>query len=291
VQNIDPVYFIQPLASIVISVGIVVFWYFRKHSSRWIILFSFGAYAGAIAIKEVLQFFTVQQVVGLFGYASVVTGLYLGLQTVFFEVGGAYIVARLTVSRWRLDRGDAQAYGLGLAMWENAGLLGVLPLISLVSVYAVLSTNMPIAQTVYSSVIKSQPALFDPPWQVLPLIALGSLERFSSLLIHLAFGWLCLVSAVSGKKKLFLVALPMGLVDAFVPYAGEVPLWVFELGVFAFALVCLFVAWRVTRGETGISEETQPVPGAPGPHVTEDGKGFPSQALQANAMQHERHKS
>jgi hypothetical protein len=154
-----------------------------------------------------------------------------------------------------------------------------------------LSMNSPIAQTVYSSISNGQPSLLYPPSQALPLVALGTLERFSSLLIHLAFGWLCLVSAVSGRKRFFLVALPMGLVDALVPFAGEVPLWVFELGLFAFALVCVLIAWRISRGEGGPREEAQLVSGAPAAPVTQDGKGFPSQALQANAMQHERHKS
>jgi hypothetical protein len=291
VQNIDLVYLGQPLVSIAFSVGILVFWYFRKHFSRWIILFSLVAYGGAIAIKEVLQFFTAHQIIGLFGYTSLVTALYLGLQTVVFEVGGAYIVARLTVSRWKVDRGDAQAYGLGLPMWENAGLLGVLGLINLVSVYVILSMNSPIAQTVYSSISNAQPALFYPPSQALPLVALGSLERFSSLLIHLAFGWLCLLSAVSGKKRLLLVALPMGLVDAFVPYAGQVPLWVFELGLFVFSLACVLIAWWLSRGEGGAGEEVQPVSSVPSPPVTADGKDFPSQAAKALEMQHERHKS
>ncbi len=265
-QNIDPVYLIQPAASIGFSVGILVFWYFRKRFSRGIILFSFVAYAGAIAAKEILQFFTTQTVISTFGYVSLATGLYLGLQTVFFEVGGAYLVARLSVSRWRLERGDAQAYGLGLGMWENAGLLGALSLMSLVSVYVVLSMTSPIAQTVYSTVNSTQPALFYPPAQALPLVALGSLERFSSLLIHLAFGYLCLIAAVSGKKRFLLVALPMGLVDAFAPYAGMVPLWVFELGVLAFSLVCVVIAWWISRGTT---ESAQPVLA---------GKDFPSPA-------------
>jgi hypothetical protein len=50
-----------------------------------------------------------------------------------FEVCLAYLVAWYVVSHGMLERKDAEAYGAGLAFWENAVLLGILSLISLVA--------------------------------------------------------------------------------------------------------------------------------------------------------------
>ena len=47
-----------------------------------------------------------------------------GLQTVVFEVAGAFLVARFAISRGEMKRNDAVAYGLGLAFWGERRLPG-----------------------------------------------------------------------------------------------------------------------------------------------------------------------
>ena len=64
-------------------------------------------------------------------------------------------------------------------------------------------------------------------------------------MIHIAWGYLC-VMAVYRKKKLFLIALPMGFVDFLVPFASG-SLILFEVVVFALAVLSVFVAWYATK--------------------------------------------
>src|SRR5208283_3554811 len=100
----------------------------------------------------------VTTVTNYFGSQSVWLGVYFGLQTVFFEVGLAYLVVWYVVSHGMLEKKDAEAYGAGLAFWENAVLLGILSLISLVAYYSILSSNTPLAQTLYGQLNKNAPS-------------------------------------------------------------------------------------------------------------------------------------
>jgi hypothetical protein len=196
----------------------------------------------AIALKEVVQLFTAQAFLAEFGAHSAAAGAYYGSQTVVFEVGLAYAVAWFLASKSKLDADDAEAYGLGLSLWENGALLGVLPLANLVAVYAILSSDTALAATVYTQISSTQPALFYPAAEALPLVGLGVLERVSSLLIHFSWGYLCVMAAVFHKKRYFLLALPMGMIDFFVPFAQSLTLPVFEGLIFGLSVVSVAVA-------------------------------------------------
>ncbi len=119
------------------------------------------AYVGAIVLKYLVQIPTETWVVESFGATSFAFALYLGLQTVAFEVGGAFLVAHYAVSKAKFESKDAEAYGIGLAFWENGVLLGALPLINLLASYVLLASNM--SETLASQMSNSQPALFYPP--------------------------------------------------------------------------------------------------------------------------------
>ena len=214
---------------------------------RAVLILSFLAYAGAIAIKAVLQALTLNGFEARFGSNAVALGLYFGIQTVVFEVGGAYIVAAWAVSRHKLQAKDAEGYGLSLALWENAGLLGVLGLVSLVTVYVTLSSASPFSQEFYASLVKNRPDLFYPPSQALPIVAWGVLERVTSLLFHFSWGYLCLLAACFHRRRYLLLALPMGLVDFFVPFAGSLTLPIFESFLFALGLGCLVLTLIVGK--------------------------------------------
>jgi hypothetical protein len=161
-QNIDPVWFHQPLSFLALSVGTVLFWSLkRKRLPGVLLLYSLIAYAGAIAVKTIFQQVTYGSLIASpFGQNNFVLGLYFGLQTSILEVGGAYLVARFAV--WRnkkLRVVDGEGYGISLAFWENGILLGALSLVSLVADYAILSTGSgsSIAQTVYNAQIAKAP--------------------------------------------------------------------------------------------------------------------------------------
>ncbi len=205
------------------------------------------AYSVAIALKYAVQIPTINAVESYFGSASVGLGVYYGLQTVFFEVGLAYFVAWYVVSRGLLERKDAEAYGSGLAFWENAGLLGILSLINLITYWSILSSNTPLAQTLYSQLNANSSGLFAPASEALRSVALGTLERVSSIMIHFAWGYLCFMAVVLRRRRLFLIALPMGFVDFLVPFASSIGIVVFEAVVFALAVLSVFVAWYAVR--------------------------------------------
>jgi len=253
-QNIDPLFILQPVTVIVICSALLVFWYVKRRFHLMVVVYSLVAYAVAIALKEAVQIPTINAVTNYFGSQSAGLGVYYGLQTVFFEVGLAYVVAWYVVSHGMLERKDAEAYGAGLAFWENAALLGILSLISLVAYYSILSTNTPLAQTVYDQLNKNAPGFFAPASQAFVSVAYGTLERVSSILIHSAWGYLCFVAAYLHKKRLFLIALPMGLVDFLVPFAENLGIPLFETIVFALSALSVLVAWYATRQFRGRAE-------------------------------------
>ena len=182
VQNINPLYFLQPLITIAFSAGLVVYWHLKRLFTAWTFLCSLIAYVGAIACKVVFQAITFSALMTSFHGDLSILGVYFGAQTVVFEVGGSYVVAAQGVSRGKLSTKDSEAYGLGLAFWENAGYIGILGLFSLLSIYLTLSVGTTSSVALYSNLVANRPALFYPSSQALPLIGFSILERVTSLL-------------------------------------------------------------------------------------------------------------
>ncbi|HVP23507.1 MAG TPA: hypothetical protein VMS77_06300 [Conexivisphaerales archaeon] len=243
VPNIDPVYFLGPGLSVILSVSLVLYWAFRRRFQGSVLLYSLAAYGGAIALKYAIQIPTVGPFIKAFGVASVQTGLYYGLQTVFLEVGLAYLVARYAVGRGKLTGDDAEAYGIGLAFWENGVFLGILSLLSLSLDYLILAGgSSTVSQQVYQQLVAVEPQLFEPPAQALPTVLFSVLERISSAMAHFAWGYLVLLSAYYRKTWPLLIALPMGLLDALVPFAGDFSLAAFEGMIFALSLAFLLIS-------------------------------------------------
>lgn len=246
-QNIDPVYFLQPVITVLFTVALVVYWHYRRSFTRGVLIYSALAYVGAMAAKVIVQVATFGAFQARFSDNAAVLGAYFGAQTVLFEVGGAFLVAAWAVSRAKMNTKDAEGYGLGLAMWENVGYLGTLGLVSLITIYVVLASSSPVTQEFYSSLISTRPDLFYPPSQALPLIGYALMERVTSLLFHFSWGWLCLLAAYMHKRFYFLLALPMGLVDFLVPFAASLTIPVFEMLIFVLGLCALALTWAVTK--------------------------------------------
>jgi hypothetical protein len=248
-QNIDPVFLLQPIITIGFSVVLVVYWHYKRRFTRAALFYSLLAYVGAIAAKIIVQNLTLGSLLLLVGDNAPVLGTYLGLQTVFLEVGGAFLVARFALSRRALKKNDAEGYGLGLGLWENAGVVGGLGLINLIVIYTTLASGNPLAQQLYSSVLATNPTLFDPPFQALPLIGWAILERVSSLLLHISWGYLTLMAAYMHKRSYLLAAMPMGFIDFIVPFNALLTLPILEAIVFAIAVGCLIFTIWLTQDE------------------------------------------
>ena len=246
-QNIDPVFILQPLIMIGFSVGTVLYWHRREGFSRYVLGFSLLAYGGAIAVKLVFQYLTAPTFLSLSGGSVWLLGAYFGLQTAVFEVGGAFLVASLAVSRRKMKRRDGVAYGLWLAFWENAVLIGGNSAVSLLYYFFTISQGGPTAQSLSSLLSNAQPQLFFPPLEALEVIGWALLERVSSLMVHLSWGYLCVKSAASHRKRYFLLAFPMGLIDFLVPFAPIMTLPLFELVLFMLAAFCVLATVYATR--------------------------------------------
>jgi hypothetical protein len=247
-QNIDPLYFLTPLVTIGFSFALVGYLWTKKRFTWWVLLASLAAYGGAIALKVVVQSVTYQPFDAAVGGNTVDLGLYFGLQTVVFEVGGAFIVAHLAVTRRKLSGKDAAGFGIGLAMWENGVLIGGALLLDYLVYYAVLGSGGSLASQLYDDLTKDSPALFYQASAALPLIGYAILERVSSLMAHLAWGYLAVMAAVTGRRMYLGLALPMGLVDFFVPLSASIGLGRSEALYFALGAGSLAVALFVTAG-------------------------------------------
>ena len=94
-----------------------------------------------------------------------------------------------------------------------------------------------------------------PASEAIRSVALGVVDRASSILIHFAWGYLCFASAYQRRKRLFLTALPMGFIDFLVPFAQNA-IVAFEAVVFTLSVVSVLVAWYVTRDLRRSTENT-----------------------------------
>lgn len=236
-QNIDPLYFLFPLVVVSFSFGLVIFWSRKGCFTKWVLLYSLLSYAGAIALKYVVQIPTIHAVESASGNSPLILGIYYGIQTGVFEVGGAFLIASYAVSKRHFSSRDGGAFGLGLAMWENGVLIGTATLVNYIAYYVILGIpNSGVSQTVYNTLLQSAPSLFYGPAKALPNIGYSILERISSLIGHFSWGFLAVWSAVYEKKYYFAIAFPIGfLIDFSVPFAPRLGTGLFELIIFAIA--------------------------------------------------------
>ena len=241
-NDFDPVVFLSPVLAIIASILLLLIIRKKSNLRAVVIVFALISYAAAIALKEIVQYFSLIFIYNHFGKMSILTGLYFGIQTSIFEVIGAYLIALLVARKALISERDADAYGGSLAFWENAVLLGALPLFSLLVDYFLIASGSALGSLVYSELKASDPGLFYSPLSVLPDVLLGALERLSSILAHYSWGFLTLSEVVLKKKKLLYIAIPMGLIDALVPFEPLMGIDLFEGVVFAFSVFFLFIA-------------------------------------------------
>ncbi|QXJ28597.1 hypothetical protein J5U23_01466 [Saccharolobus shibatae B12] len=220
-MGFDPIYFLFPIIVMVLSFGIV----YKLVKSVKVLMFSALAYYIAILLKVLVQLFTLNYIESLNNLP--ILGLYYGLQTSMFEVGLAYAFALLGKIK------DGWGYGVSLAMWENGVLVSIPTLFTYMAYYF------------FPSILSIPPQLEYPVIQALPLIGLSTLERVSSLLVHSSWGYLSVLSVITGRKRLFLVAFPMGLVDFLVPFEKHLGILTFEFILFSIGLICLAIAWSL----------------------------------------------
>lgn len=248
-ENIDPIYFLGPLVVMGFSLGLAAYWDIRRRLTTWVVLFSVVAYYLAIGAKALFQSVTYAPLDSAVGGNPWVLGTYFGLQTVFLEVGLAYLFAKYAVARGLMRANDAEGYGICLALWENGVLIAGLALLGYAAYYLTLGGSGAAAQQLFTTLSQDAPSLFYSASKALPLVGYEILERVSSLLLHFSWGYLTVLAAVYKKRAFLLAALPMGLVDFLAPFESSFSLGGFEGLVFAIGLASLGVALGLTRGQ------------------------------------------
>lgn len=249
-SNINPIYFLDFAVPIIVNLFLVLYYRNKKMLPISILAITFLAYFGAIAIKVVFQTFTVGYIIGEFGYVSPESSLYYGLQTSILEVGIAFLLARYGVRKKYFTISNATSYGVSLSFWENGILLGVLSGISLISDFLIIAfAPHNVSTVVYNAIKSQQPSLLYGAKEAFGLVMLSILERFSSLFAHVAWGILVVMSVTLKKRKYLYIALPMGLIDALVPYSSVMGIVLFELIIFALSLLFMLLALILLREE------------------------------------------
>jgi YhfC intramembrane metalloprotease len=251
----------MPIVVIGFSLGLVIYWRLERCFSKWALGYSSAAYFGAIILKYVIQIPTIHTMESASNNSPWVLGLYYGIQTGVLEVGGAFLLAQIAYSRGHFKARDAGAFGLGLAFWENAILIGAFTLIDYASYYTILSNPASsAAQLLYPALLKASPGLFYGSSAAIPVIGYGILERVSSFLAHFSWGLLAVLGAVFRKRIYFAVAFPIGfLIDFLIPFSSRLGIGLFELIIFCIALVGFIAALVITRSVRGkMSAETAP---------------------------------
>ncbi|MGA2681883.1 MAG: hypothetical protein ABSF44_08805 [Candidatus Bathyarchaeia archaeon] len=68
-QNIDPLFVVQPVIVTIICVVLLIYWY-RKRRFHWmVLLYSLVAYSLAIVLKYAMQIPSINAITGYFGSA------------------------------------------------------------------------------------------------------------------------------------------------------------------------------------------------------------------------------
>ncbi len=173
-----------------LAIGILPLLYFRRDG----ILFGIAAlaYFIAIAAKLIVE----QSFVSFFSGHSLAAYAAYGVLTAVSEIGLAYAFVRVYTGGYRPDRG--WAYGVYLAFFENAILIGAFGFLSLIAL-AITNSN------------SGQSAL--GPGAALILVS-ASFERISSLIAHAVWGYLVFYAAVNRKPLHALLPVPLAFVDS-----------------------------------------------------------------------------
>jgi len=195
-----------------ILVGVLPLFFVKRDIEAFVV--AAAAYFTAIIVKAVIQY----SFLSFFEKPQIPTYLAYGALTTATEPGFAYVFARLV-------KGDSQVYGVALAFWENAVLVGLLLLPdAFILNYTVVLTTL------------------------LQLIIIKIIDRTSSLLLHYSWGVTACLSHRKNNIKYIIVTAPFGFVDSIAAYAdlnhlSLRPMFIlFSIPVFTLSLLSFIVA-------------------------------------------------
>ena len=171
-------------ALISIFIGIIPLFLVKRD---WkVILIAGVAYILAIVGKEIIQL----AFLSFFLTPQIPTYIAYGILTTIFEPGFAYLFSRFI-------KENPKTYGIGLAFWENAILLGLLELPNAFIVTT--TTVLPL---------------------LLYIIIIKIMDRTSSLLLHYSWGISAYYSFWRKELKYIFAVAPLGMVDSLAMYVA-----------------------------------------------------------------------
>jgi hypothetical protein len=171
-------------ALISIFIGIIPLFLVKRD---WkVILIAGVAYILAILGKDIIQL----AFLSFFLTPQIPTYIAYGILTTIFEPGFAYLFSRFI-------KENPKTYGIGLAFWENAILLGLLEL-----PYAFIETTTTVLPL------------------LLYLIIIKIMDRTSSLLLHYSWGISAYYSFWRKELKYIFTVAPLGMVDSLTAYVS-----------------------------------------------------------------------
>jgi hypothetical protein len=187
----------------------------------WILLaLSIPAYFLAILSKAIVS----SLLVSVVDSPTLVAYLIAGTETALAEVGLAYVF--LWLGRRSLREAKMGfTYGIYLAFWENFILLGLLDLLNL-------------SQLTSSTV------------NFIPLLLPHFLDRVTSLLAHMYWGFMDYMAVFRGKLRYLFMAMPLGFIDSLAAWwdlTKAIPYLEFATVAFLLTLLSVPVMMGVLR--------------------------------------------
>ena len=215
-------YFLFPAISLLVGIISLLAMMGSRGKGRSIALV-FGIAAFAYFLAIFLKVVSDELFNTFFSKLSIWTYIAVGAQTVFFEIGLAFLFA--LIFKKYLDSQSAIAMGSGLAMCENFVLLGVVGTISVILAMEFNPAALPLKISVISTYISG----------LLPHL----LDRISSLISHTIWGFLAVMFVLKKSWK-YIIAFPIGFLDSFTIYFDEAhPAY---LSILSFSLIVLVVS-------------------------------------------------
>lgn len=238
------IYYLVPVISLLIGAISLLAMIGSRGKGRSIALV-FGIAAAAYFLAIFLKEISDALFSGFFLKPNIEGYIAVGAQTVFFEIGLAFLFA--LIFKKYLDSQSAIAMGSGLAMCENFVLLGIFGIISMTLTIEFNSAALPLKSSVISTYISD----------LLPHI----LDRISSLIGHTVWGFLA-VMFVFKKSWRYLIAFPVGFLDSFAIYFDEAhPAYLsylsFSLIILAVSILWAYAALKFTKNIRPFSDQVR----------------------------------
>lgn len=224
---INYTFYLGPIIAIIVGLLPLVF---LKKINYFLIGVAALAYFTAIGSKIVMEllfepFFTTSSIQVYVAY---------GLLTLVFEIGYAYVFLLFISKNNKLEMKDSVSYGAYLGFYENFILLGVLALLSLI-VYAL---------TPASALPQSMVSFYSGSY--LPFALPHLVDRLSSMIAHMFWGFMVFISVIKRTPKYFLYSMPMAFVDSIAAWwdfthVVSYPIISIVILSFTTAIACLMV--------------------------------------------------